>query len=140
MQVTNRGRSLLDDWATAAPGTFAWALFLSAAPFDKDVATVDDLTPGSNEVTAVGYARADVDSPALVTDDATDQTQYSCTSPDFGSLTTGQVVGHLALIRVVTTDADSVPVAWHTYASPPDTADFDPFVTVFPADIIITSS
>lgn len=139
LELYNNARSQLDDWETAPPGTYQWAGFKSGS-FDITDDVVDDLVPGTNEITVTGYARVDVDSPTITVNDVTNETEYRCTTPNFGTLDDGEPFTDLVLIKVVTDDSDSIPIARGPILGTPDTGDFDPFVVPFPPDDIVIKS
>lgn len=136
MDVYNYARSNLDDWESATAGTFAAMLLKTGAAFDIDNQFVDDLTPGSNEVTSVGYARVDLVGFDLQVNTTDDATYFVATRPDFGVITTGQTVVSMVVYRravaTVDTDTTSTLLGWQDLNV--DTAASSPFRVVFPSN------
>lgn len=126
--IYNNGLDALVDIASA---DLRWLLLKgSGYTFSPDHDTVANLTPGSNEVTASGYARVALSGGTRTVDDSTDRVNYTADNPDFGTLAAGQTITAAVLYRHVTNDSDSVPVAYYAL-SPIDSGVIDPYVVHF---------
>lgn len=123
MTVYNRGLTRLAAIATA---DLRWMLLQGTGyTFDRDDDFVDDLTPGSNEVSSSG--RETLTGGALAVDDTTNRAVCSADNPDFGTLTAGDPVTAAVLYEFVTDDSDSTLVAYFAFDEI-DSGDLDPFV------------
>ena len=123
MEIYNTGLDALADWTT---DTYQWIL-LTAGAFDRDHPTVTDVLGSATEATVTGYARVAASTKVRSVDDALDQVTYTAADPDFGTLDPGETVTAVVLVRVVTDDTDSIPIAWSDITAT-DTDALDPFV------------
>jgi hypothetical protein len=117
--IYNGGLDRLRDFTT---GTFKFLLLKgSGYTVDKDHDFVANLTPGTNEVSAGGYARQTAASKTRTVDDTNDRIFYSCANLAFGSIAVGQTVTGMVLYQEVTGDADSVLIAYYDLVDTPTT-------------------
>jgi hypothetical protein len=115
--IYNRGLDEFRDWTT---GTYQFLLLKSSAgAANRDNDFVDDLVPGTNELSVATYARVTAASKTRTIDDTNDRITYDCADPNFGAAATGQTAGQMILNKRVTNDADSVLMVSYDI---PDTA------------------
>lgn len=67
-------------------------LLLKSGTPDKDNDFVSDLTPGTNELSVVGYARVACTSEAITRDDTNDWVKFVVANVAFAALTAGQTI------------------------------------------------
>jgi hypothetical protein len=120
----------LDEWRDWASGTYTWLALRSSytpARTDRYIATIT-----AHELTAAGYHRSPVTSPTRTVDTVQHRITYDCADPNFGNPAAGaQIVGYVALARVVTNDADSVLMSLYDISD--FTTDGGPFSPVVAA-------
>lgn len=79
----------------------------------------------AKEITAAGYGRWTVTTPARNVNTGTSKTEYSCDQPSFGTMAAGQTARYVALFRFITNDAASPLIAVYDIGAT-DTADVNP--------------
>jgi hypothetical protein len=94
-------------------------LLTSGYLYDPDDDFVADLTPGSNELTVIGYARQALAGLAVAEDDANDRAGAEADQVDFGALAAGETIATGIVYEFVTNDADSNLVAYYALGSVP---------------------
>lgn len=114
--IYNRG---LDELAAWTSNTFKFMLVNSGYTPNKDHDFVDDVTPGSNEISVSGYARETATTKTRTVDDTNDRIVYDCDDIDFGTPAAGETVVGMILYREVTNDADSILVCYFDLGSIP---------------------
>lgn len=130
----NTGLDLLggdpDNWSNG--GDFR-ALLLQGSGYtpNRDDVFVDDLVPGSNEVTGAGYSREVLASLTRTPTPASDRIIYGAADPNFGSIAAGETVTAMVIFLQVTNDADSLLVGWFQISPSVDSGDIVPFVVNF---------
>lgn len=134
--IFDHGLDLMEPWESANYST----LLLQGSGYIVDPADefVADLTPGSNECSAVGYSRQTPTSPLRVVDDTLHLIRYDCDDFDFGSIATGQTISGLVLFQTTGVDASSTLIAHFPI---PDIATNDnPFAVVVNASGLIQTT
>lgn len=120
----NKAKDALHDFQTL--GDYKWMLMKSGS-FNADDDFVSTIVAG--ETTVPAYARIAVDTPTRTVNDSSDNIEYAVgANPDFGNLSVSpeNIIG-LVLIKVVTNDADSIPICWGSFTSISSSA-VNPFV------------
>lgn len=91
-------------------------LLLKSLAFNPDHNVVNDLTPGTNELTVGGYARQNLTSVATAQDDTNDRADAQADQVTFASLTAGETIIAAVVYRHITNDTDSVLLAYYDVA------------------------
>lgn len=95
-------------------------LLKSSAPaFNADHNFVADVVAASAEISVAGYARQTLSTKTFTQDDANDRAELKNNELSFAALASGQTVGAAVVYREVTTDADSVLVAYYDLPDTP---------------------
>lgn len=135
MDLYNIGLDALAAWETA---TYHW-LLCTDGTFNADLNTVADLlggaTPMIAEATVSGYARVAASTKVRVVDDTNNRISYTAADPDFGTLAAGEDITGVVLYRLVTNDADSIPIGYATLTPTPSDA-LDPFTVVIVGGVV----
>lgn len=131
MDVYNVGLDALADWASE---TYNW-LLLKSGSFDADADTVAGVLGTADEVTVSGYARVAASTKARTVNDTSNRISYTAANPNWGTLSAGETVTAALLVRLVTTDADSIPVGWATL-DPTATEALDPFTITIVGGVV----
>ena len=103
----------LDVMSGFVAGTFRFLLLKNGVGADPDLVYVDDLTPGTNEITVSGYSRQTAGTKSRTVDNTLNRITYDCDDPAFGTLVAGETVTGMVLYEFVTNDADSILVAYY---------------------------
>lgn len=82
-------------------------LLKSTYTYDPDHQFVADLTPGTHEISVVGYSRQALGSQTTTQDDTNNRAEADAADPVFATLTTGQTIAAAVYFVFVTNDADS---------------------------------
>lgn len=77
----------------------------SGYTFDPDHDVVNDLTPGSNELTVAGYARLTCTGEVITRDDTNNRVFFDLNDPAFAALTAGETI--IALVFFIHTGSDA---------------------------------
>lgn len=93
-------------------------LLKSSAP-TADTNVVNDLTPGTNELSVASYTRKTLAGEAVTEDDANDFAYLDATDPVWTTLETGQTITWGILFRFVTVDTDSPVYAGYDVTDTP---------------------
>lgn len=130
MQAFNVGLDAFADWETA---DFEW-MALTAGTFDADIDSVADLLAGDAvEATAIG--RIALATPDRTVDDTTNLISYGADDPSWSAPGSGETITAVVLIKVITDDTDSPPVAW--WSVTPTASDItDPLVFTLPDGLV----
>lgn len=95
------------DWVT---GDVRVLLLKSSTP-DKDYDVVNDLTPGTNELTVAGYGRVACTSEAITRDDTNDWVKFVVADVAFGALTVGETITWAIFYKYNASDASAQLIA-----------------------------
>ena len=122
--VTNRAAYRMargeDAWQT---NTYKMALLKSSyaptAQQIRDLNVVNDLVPGTNELSVAGYSRQTLANKTVTEDDTNNRASLDCDDVTFTGLASGQTVGWVVIYREVTNDTDSVVVAVYDVTDTP---------------------
>lgn len=92
--VYNQGAQALGDGSTLWLSASVKVLLLKGTGYtpNRDHNFVSSLSPGSNEVTVLGYARQPLTSKTIVRNDTDDRIEYRAIDTPFGSLPAGETV------------------------------------------------
>lgn len=82
-------------------------LVTSGYTFDADHDFVDDVTPGSNEITNTNYARQTLSSPVIELDDTNNRGEIVWNDPSFTNLAAGDTIAAAIFYEFITNDSDS---------------------------------
>lgn len=105
--VTNKCKyELFTGDANLDAATLKVLLLKSGTP-TVDTNFVNDLTPGTNEISVSGYSRQTLSGVSVTEDDTNDFAYLDATDPVFASLVAGETITWAILFRQVTTDSDS---------------------------------
>jgi len=94
-------------------------LLMKGGSPDPDWNVVNDITPGTNELTVSGYSRQTLAGESVTEDDTNDFAYLDATDPVFSSLVTGETITYAALFRFVTNDTDSPIYCFYDVADTP---------------------
>jgi len=119
--VFNRGKRELGE--TVFSGRDFRMLLLrtgTAYVYDPDDNFIDDvITGGVLEVSVGGYARQTLTGVAVTENDTLDRVEYEADQATFTSLVAGQTIDAAIVFIQVTTDADSLLVAYYNLVDTP---------------------
>jgi len=110
--VTNRGKYEVFTLDVAAQDLRV-LLLKTYSVLDIDDNVIDDLVPGTNEVSVGGYSRQTLAGETITEDDSANVAYLDATDPVFTSLVTGETVQGAILFRHTGSDA-TAPV-WAGY-------------------------
>lgn len=111
--VTNRCKNELFTGDANLDAADLRMLLLKSATPTADTNVVDDLVPGTNELTVTGYARHTLSGEAVTEDDTNDFAYLDATDPVFSSLASGETITWAILFRH--TGADSTAPVYAAY-------------------------
>lgn len=94
-------------------------LLLKTYVIDADDNFVDDLVPGTNEVSVSGYSRQTLSGETVTEDDTNDFAYLDATDPVFSSLATGETVVGAVLFRHTGSDATAPVYAGYDVTDTP---------------------
>lgn len=129
MDAYNVGLDAFADWETA---DYQWIALTSGA-FDADIDTVADVLTGADESTAL--PRIDVTTRVRTVEDTTNLVSYGADDPTWPTPAGGDTITAVMLVKVVTTDADSIPVGWWDVSDTASDAT-SPLVFTLPSGIV----
>lgn len=109
---------------------FHWALVKTGFVFNADHAVVDDLDLATREVAGAGYERVALTGGTRTVNTSLNRIDYRADWPQWPPLTGGQTMAGAILIRTLTDDLDSVPVAHYPF-EPIDAGVIAPFLLRF---------
>jgi hypothetical protein len=93
-------------------------LLLKTYVIDSDDNLVNDLVPGTNEVTVAGYSRQALTGETVTEDDTNDFAYLDATDPTW-TLATGETVVGMVMYRFVTNDTDSPAYTGYDFTDTP---------------------
>ena len=82
-------------------------LLKSSYTYDSDDQFVDDLTPGSNEITVSGYSRQALGSQTTTQDNTNNRAEADAADPVFSALASGETIAAAVYYVFVSDDTDS---------------------------------
>jgi hypothetical protein len=124
------GLDALAEWETA---DYEWMAVTAGTP-DITVDTVADLLAG-DVIEATAVSRIPVDTRVRLVDDVTNLISYGADDPSWPAPGGGETITGIVLIKVVTADVDSIPVAaWAVTPTPSDIT--DPLVFALPDGLV----
>lgn len=94
-------------------------LLLKTYVIDADDNVVDDLVPGTNEITVGGYSRQTLSGETITENDTDDFAYLDATDPVFSSLVTGETVVGAVLFRHTGSDATAPVYAGYDVTDTP---------------------
>lgn len=113
--VYNRAKyKLLDGTADLDAGTpeLRCLLLKSGVSFDVDHNVVNDLVPGTNEISVSGYARQTLSGVALTENDTNDRGEAEANQVTFSSLAAGQTIGAAVVYKRASAGSDTDASDW----------------------------
>src|SRR5262245_52225479 len=110
MGVYNRAKFKLIngtlDLDAATPEIRILLLKSSAPAFNPDHNVVNDLVPGTNEVSVAGYSRKTLASVSVTEDDTSDFAKVAAADVTFATLATGQTIGAAVVYKRAAAGSD----------------------------------
>lgn len=112
-------------------GTYEWILVKEGFVFNADHAVVNDLELDVHEVTRAGYERKELVGGSRTVNTSLNRIDYRADWPVWTApMGAGETLTGAVLVKTVTDDSDSVPVA-HYPIEPIDSAVIAPFMLRF---------
>lgn len=117
--VTNKCKYELFTGDANLDGADLRVLLLKSSAPTADTNVVNDLTPGTNELSVAGYSRQTLSGETVTEDDTNDFAYLDATDPVFSNLAAGETITWAILYRFVSNDTDSPVYAGYDITDTP---------------------